>query len=375
MLGVFGLVAVAVGVLAGAARRRDARTWTVLIGAGLLAAALVPVMEYETDAPQFAAVWYLPVLVAGGVFAFALVERTRSGAWMVTGVAAVYTMLRLGLLGFLTLLGVSAPFVPPILVPAVVFDLTRNFRPPWRALAVTVGFAVSYPPAMNLLYGGVRLAPSDVLGGGLLAAGIAWLTLAKATEHARPPRRRVTAVVSLVALAVLVATPAFAHDPGQGELVAPTRLEADLEADNVRVEATIEHPRCDAIEPVRTVARRAGRILAGELRTTGACQLEGSVQLDEPGRWFLYIEFVDEQGELAEAWLAATRPENESQPPTHAVKTDWAYHPVGSDSPTTPQIIVGIVLYAAAGALLWLAVRTQQTAVKARGASEQPVRE
>lgn len=367
MLGVVGLVALAVGVLAGAARRPDARTWTVLIGAGLLGAALVPVMEYETDAPQFASVWYLPVLVAGGVLAFALVEQVRASAWRVTGVAAVYTLLRLGVLGFLSLLELSAPFVPPILVPAVIFDRTWRLAPHWRALAVTVGFAASYAPAMKLLYRGVRLDPADVLIGGLIAAGVAWLILATTSEPSVPrPSRHVTAVASLIALAALVPTPALAHDPGQGELVAPTRLEADLEPNEAHLEATIQHPRCDAIEPVRTVARRAGRSLAGELRTTGSCQLEGSVQLDEPGRWFLYIEFVDEHGELAETWLAATPPEDESQPPIQAVKTDWAYHPAGSDGPTTPQIIVGIVLYVAAGALLLLAVRTQQAPAVAR---------
>ena len=373
MLGVIGLVALAVGVLAGAARRRDARTWTMLIGAGVLGAALVPVMEYEADAPQFASVWYLPVVVAGGVLAFDLVERATRGVWMVTGVAAVYTVLRLGVLGFLSLLSLSGPFVPPILVPAFVFDRTRTLAPPWRALAVTVGFVVSYAPAMNLLYRGVRLDAADILLGGLLAAGVAWLILATTSEPSvpRPPRRHATAVVSLVALAVLlVPAPAFAHDPGQGELVAPTRLEAALEAEKAHVEATIEHPRCDAIEPVRTVARRAGRSLVGELGTTGACHLEGSVQLDEPGRWFLYIEFVDEHGELAEAWLPATAPEDNRRARVHASKADWAYHPAGSDGPTPSQIIFGIVLYAAAGALLLLAVRTRQAPAIAPDAPE-----
>ncbi|MBS3941477.1 MAG: hypothetical protein KG028_11000 [Actinobacteria bacterium] len=360
MLGVIGMIALAAGVLAGGSRTRHHRGWSLALGVGLLGAALVPVMEYEADVPQFAALWYVPALVGGAVFTFGLVERALPGRWVVTQIAAAYTLLRIAILGTLTVQGFAAAFVPPLLVPAVVFDRARGWRPGPRATALVASLLVAYAPAMNVGYRGLRLGPLEVIVGGALAILLAWVFLARTgrTTAARPSSRAGTVVLSLVVLAALAPTAALAHDPGQGDPVVPVSLRAEVSTDEVEVRGTLARPNCGTLEPVATVARRAGRTHTGPLTAGDGCVFEGSVPLDEPGRWFVYLEFTDSEGEVLEAWLPVTPAETASLQPATEQKDVWAYHPAGAEVRRATQAISGVLLYSIAALLLGYAIRT-----------------
>lgn len=79
-----------------------------------------------------------------------------------------------------------------------------------------------------------------------------------------------------------------------------------------------------------TVARRAGRTHTGPLTAGDGCVFEGSVPLDGPGRWFVYLEFTDSEGQMVEAWLPVTPPEPTDLQATTEQKDVWAYHPAGA---------------------------------------------
>lgn len=53
---------------------------------------------------------------------------------------------------------------------------------------------------------------------------------------------------------------------------------------------------------MRVVARRAGRTPTGPLEAAGDCTFTGSVQVDDPGRWFVHTEVIV-AGRQTEAWL------------------------------------------------------------------------
>lgn len=96
MLAVAASVALAVGLLAGlrtAAGRAGVAART-LAGAGVLAALLVPVLEYDSDVPQFRPALYLPVTTAGTLLAFLVLRDATGGRWSATTAAAAATGLR-----------------------------------------------------------------------------------------------------------------------------------------------------------------------------------------------------------------------------------------------------------------------------------------
>ena len=117
MLGVVGLFALSAGVLLDAGRTvtRLGRGFALFTSALVLAVLLAPVQEYESDVPQFAVVWYLPVLTAGCALAFVLTRAVSPQNWSVTKVAALYTGLRIGIVVFLKGIGFSLPIVPQYL--------------------------------------------------------------------------------------------------------------------------------------------------------------------------------------------------------------------------------------------------------------------
>ena len=78
MLAIFGSLALLVGFLAGA---RPATPRWILTGLGalLLGSAAVPVLEFETDVPQFSETLYLPVLLATTLFAAWVLRQVIPG--------------------------------------------------------------------------------------------------------------------------------------------------------------------------------------------------------------------------------------------------------------------------------------------------------
>ncbi|HKQ02899.1 MAG TPA: hypothetical protein VJ735_21470, partial [Actinomycetes bacterium] len=78
MLAIFGSLALLVGFLTGA--QPDTPRWILTgLGALLLGGAAVPVLEYETDVPQFSETLYLPVLLAATLFATMLLRQLLPG--------------------------------------------------------------------------------------------------------------------------------------------------------------------------------------------------------------------------------------------------------------------------------------------------------
>jgi hypothetical protein len=96
MLSVVGTLALIAGILAGA--RPGSGLW-VLAAAGtlLLGSAVAPVLEFETDVPQFSEALYLPVLLAGALFAAAVLRLVVPGPAPVVRAVGVYVLLRVAI--------------------------------------------------------------------------------------------------------------------------------------------------------------------------------------------------------------------------------------------------------------------------------------
>jgi hypothetical protein len=336
MVAVAGMAAFEAGLLLLAARPGARAGVRAVIGGFLIAAAVTVVMEFETDVPQFPVVLYLPVTTAALTFAFGLIHKASTRAWAVTQAAVVYMTLRIGVVGFLAALGHSLPTVMPTVVVAWAFEVAlRSGARRWAVATATAGAAgVSHTIAHVLQPAGLSFTLQEVAAG-LLAGAVGSWVLLSALGLGRTSRAAGRAVAAgLLALAVVVpAGPAVAHDPGQGAEVASVRLETTRTGDRIRLD--VGAGACRGWEPVRVVARRAGRSPSGTLKVAEGCRFTGTVTVDDPGRWFVYAELrVD--GRLVEAWLPI-----EHGP--HA-KDTVLYVPAG-DGVHALQVLAGAVLY------------------------------
>ncbi|MED7827798.1 hypothetical protein [Streptomyces chiangmaiensis] len=109
------------------------------------------------------------------------------------------------------------------------------------------------------------------------------------------------ASVLLLALPLLTATRALAHDPGQGTDVGQARWMAFVGEHEVDVTLTTDDP---ALHPVELVARRAGEKATGRLTPVSEGTEHGRIKLHAEGRWFLYATFKDTRNRTAESWVA-----------------------------------------------------------------------
>jgi hypothetical protein len=349
MVAVAGMLAFAAGLHLAAHRDpgRTPRLTGAVIGAFLLAAAGTVVMEFEADVPQFPVVTYLPVHIASLSFAFALIRRVSDRAWVTTHAATVYVALRLVVVGFLALLGHSLPTVMPTFVSAWVFDLTvqRGWRRSGIAAAVAAATAVSHAAAHALQPAGLTLRGSEIVIGGLVGAlaGAGALAAVGIGARSRPRSSARLAGVGLLSMVLLgLAAPALAHDPGQGDEVAPVSLTAIRDGAYIELEVTAQAGRCHDWRPQQLVARRAGRTLTAPLRLVDGCSFRGQIEVDDPGRWFVYAE-IDIAGERTETWI----------PVDHAEQTKQSvlYPPPPSGTPAG-QVVAGVGLYLLVFALL-----------------------
>ncbi len=307
LLGMMGLLAVGSGMLLAvkqSAGRRDSFV-VAAFGALVLSVSLIPVMEYEADVPQFAAIWYLPVLTTGSILTLALLRAAFSQRWIGTAAAALYTGFRVGVVVFLLLLGFSFPLIPPILLPAVVFDLTAQLR--WsralRALLFALAVYASYVAYLNLLQSGVSITFADIIIGLPLSALVSWLVLT-VVEAPRLRLRRVKASLLLLGcLLFLLPGRALAHDPGQGNEIGKAQLTATMQHATVSLSTRVTTLlQCDQLEPQTLIARRSGEARVASLHRTGSCQFQGEMPLPERGRWFVYAELTY-HGQKVETWL------------------------------------------------------------------------
>jgi hypothetical protein len=355
MVGFAALFALATGFLLEVSRLpgRLGAGMTVAMAALLLGAVHVPVIEYESDVPQFAVLWYLPVLTIGTLLAFAIVETRRRVTWMITAAAVGYTAVRIGILGFLAALGHSLIFVPPIVLPAIVLDLTgrRGWTPAARATAYTAAVYVVYAPFLNLALGGVRLETTDVVLGSLIACAGAMAVLA--AFRAPAPRPRPRHAVALLAALLLLPSNASAHDPGQGTVVGAADFSAVRDRGSVTIEVRVapdSNRPCTDFEPRRMVARRAGVTLLAPLTAIAPCQFGGEIDLPGRGRWFIYAEMAMGQ-RAVEAWTPVIV---SSEGGRSARRSDIYVPPANGGGFSLLQIVTGVVLYGVC--LLFMAV-------------------
>ena len=339
LLAVAGSAALTVGLVLGLRRGSVAAA----LGASLATGAyVVPVMEYETDVPQFAVSLYLPALAAGLVLAAPVVGRLVAGRWPLTTAAGIYTLYRIAITGGLAAIGHSTPIVPPVLAVALAADVLqrRTRRPGLLAVVVVAVLHAAYVPFLRVVPHGLRLDGDDVLASAALS--LAALVAVTVGTGASQSNRRVPGL-ALVAVAavtlVLQAGPAEAHDPGQGDVVGSARFEVSVDDRRLDVAVVLPPPMCDGGEVV-VLARRAGETIRTGA-TVGDCTAAATVSVSAAGRWFVYVE----QGRL-EAWVAVDTSDGTA---VSAVR-DVYERPEDRDDST--QVIAGVPLVLAAVALL-----------------------
>jgi hypothetical protein len=347
MVAVAGMFAFAAGLYLAVRRTEDTSAFvSTVVGAFLIAAAVTPVMEFETDVPQFPVVMYWPVLIGMLTLAFSLIGRASDRPWAATEAATVYVLLRVGVLAFLAPLGHSLPTVMPTFAAAWAFDLVRR-RDAGRvdiAVAVSAATLVSHLVAHVVQPAGLTFQAADVILGGALGALAAWVVVSGFVERGRAvDRRRAGATLAIVIVLLVVgwSAPALAHDPGQGEDVAEVVLDAARDRDTIAVTVAAATGPCEGWEPVQVLARRAGRTYDAPLEEHEPCRYAGEVTVDDPGRWFVYAEIVvDEQ--LTEAWIPV---EEESQ------RKETVQYLAPVNRARTLQVVAGVGLYAVVFAL------------------------
>jgi len=310
MLGVAGSLAIAAGLLLELARPGPAPAWQVsaatVAAAAVVAVCAVPVLEYETDVPQFAVVLYLPVLASGVAFAFGLIAQVLPGQWAVSRAVLVYTALIATIALVLVATTMPAPLVPVLIAPAAGFDYARRrVGLLGQAGVITALLFGAYVPYLNWVKSGLFLELSDVVLGLPMAAAGSALALWLASGPRLPSRPRTIAAATALSMVALPVALALGHDPGQGEEIGTAAIEV-LVRDGVAELEVIpdDQELCTSLEPVSAVARRGGETIRGPLRPEGACGFRGTVALPERGRWFVYGEFA-RGDETVETWLAA----------------------------------------------------------------------
>ncbi|MFI1335905.1 hypothetical protein ACH4U7_38480 [Streptomyces sp. NPDC020845] len=272
----------------------------------VLAAALVPVMEYDSDVPQFPALWYLPVVSTGFTLAVLLIRRFDPQPGGMVRAALLVTVGRLLTVAFLAALGHSTPIVPPVLLVAVAADLVHRWRPSswWSALVIPVGVHAVYLPLLPVMPHGTVVAVSQIAPSlSLSLVGSALMVLAsEGAPRAWHRGVQAAAVVSAVLLAVplLTATRALAHDPGQGADAGQARWRASVREQAIEVTLATGDP---ALRPTGLIARRAGEKVTAQLSPDADGAAHGRIRLPSDGRWFLYATFKDSRERTAESWV------------------------------------------------------------------------
>ncbi|WP_294178676.1 hypothetical protein [uncultured Schumannella sp.] len=334
----------------------DARAGLVAraaLGAALLGASQIVIMEFDTDVPQFAEVLYLPLLIAtalgSGWVILALTGDRRALPAAVAGYLAfrVIVLVALGAVGWI------APDAPLALLGLFVLTMRGGA---WRwllaALAISALQVVASATGLSSV-GLVTVAQSLVVVGAVLAGGAVLLVVG---------RRGIVGagLAGLVLVVSLVAapepSPAQAHDPGQGASFGTATIAVSGDGTGL-IEVSVTDLASDTAEstaPVRVVARRAGESIEGSLAADveRVGSFSGSVLLPEPGLWFVYAQFA-EGGRTLEVWL----PVDQTLTSTVSERRDL-YEPVAdAGSPPPGQITLGALLLAlGAGLLVWAGV-------------------
>lgn len=343
VLGIAGTAALAVAVLAelvrsGAAWARPLR-WVV--GGLVLLAFTFLVVEYETDVPQFAAFWYLPVLSLVSSIGLAIVRLATGDRFAATKTALAHLLLTAAVSLYLLAQGFDVPALPLLVLPALVLDLlaARDLATPLQALGYVVALFATYLVGRGIVSTELDVSLADVAVGVPLAAAAVGVVLALVRAPAGTTRRgsMVTALAA-VALACLSVVPvAMAHDPGQG--AAAGSMDIVATARGYRIEVAARPNLRGPPRPVALIARRGGSSRRAPLRIE-AGELTGSMRLTDAGRWFIYLD-VTVRGRAVESWIPL-----EAGSGQHRVASSarFAYYPAGKPA-TTAKYIAGAVMY------------------------------
>lgn len=318
-----GILALAVGLLAGLRRTPGSagRLARLLAAAGVVGTLQVPVLEYDSDVPQFAVLWFLPVAALGVCVAVALLDDLLPDAGDALAAAVVYTLLRAGTVLFLAATGFSLTAVPPVVVVFVLAALLRGRGPVLRLVAIGAATPVVWWPFLRLQADVTTVVPLSLLPASVALGALAGAVFAVAHGDLRLGSAATARTVALVAAATLAlgAGPgqdaAWAHDPGQGEQVREGQLTVARFGGTARITMALDGP-CDGLRATGTVARRAGQALRGPLRLAddgNGCRLDGTVDGLGDGRWFVYAEARDGEGRALEAWLPAAPGDAETE--------------------------------------------------------------
>lgn len=322
-------------------------------GAGVIGAWQVLVLEYDTDVAQFSSLWYLPVMATGLAAAGVTVQAAgwRRVRWPATWAGVVYTVAMIGVILVLKWTGFSTSIVPLVVPALLVADLGRRLRwaLPLRASLFVVALFAGYWPYLGAVPGGVQPTLAEAaVGAGIAVAAVAGVLLVMDPAVGIPLRSGPAIAVMALTIGVAVSTVglphAEAHDPGQGDEIAEVTLVAEVTDRVITVEAVLADGTATG-EPIRVVARRGGRTLTGPLAAT-AGGWAGRVDVDQDGRWFVYVEARRGEQHL-EAWIpviAGSPGVGSKDTALYAADTDGGVE--------APQMMAGVLLVSVVAALL-----------------------
>jgi hypothetical protein len=362
LLGVVSAVALPTSALLEMARLEGKRRLILMAiaGAFTIAGLVAVVTEYETDVPQFAEWLYLPILCGVTALAFTFVQKASRARWAATVSAAIYLAFMLATSGFLLAVNYAAPVLPLLFIPAALSDwLLLRGAPSWLRglLHALVLFAV-YVPYLDFVRNGMQILGGDIVVGLPVAILASWLAYsivpARPTPRGAHLSRWITIMALTLAAFALFATPALAHDPGQGPKVGRVQLTATVVGDRVQFRGDIL-TACGTFAPTRMAARRAGVTLHAPLSAIPPCGFAGTMRLRERGRsrgrWFVYAELAH-RPHSAETWLLVSVGGARSFGATRFIYTPPARH-----AATTIKVVSSIIMYAVIVILMGLVLR------------------
>jgi hypothetical protein len=357
MLVVFASTTMAIGLLAGLRPTRHGIVEAAL-SAVVLGSALMTVLEYDTDVPQFSQILYLPVVLVSGLLTVAIIRALVARPYAVARGVAVYIGMRLIVVAVLILLGRSTPDLPVAVLGLAVADL------PWRGHTARYGATGASVAALAWMASALGVASQPAAAVGVVAAPVivVGVALVLATSwRTHPVGATAAALMTGASMLMLGPVPeAIAHDPGQGQPVTSVRLTVVGDGrGTVRLDAVAPDAGSQLVAD-SVVARRGGQTLTARLNEIGTGKFTGTIRLPEQGRWFVYVEF-GRAGETVEAWLPV---ESGWQGTTSAERE--LYVPAGTQPPTATQIASGAAIYAVGLILFALALIQTRGIVRRR---------
>ena len=345
MLVVFAATALITGLVAGLPQHRGLR-WVASVL--LLGNAMAVVFEYETDVPQFAEIYYLPILLGTGLLVAYVARAASPLRYPVAAMVAGYAVLRLAIVAALVALGRSTPDLPLAVLGLGLIDLPVA-RPRQRYAAGAAGVAaIAWLAAAT---GVASQSPSAVAVTAIPVLIVAAIVLVADRQWWRRVPGAAAAIAVVALLPLTTAAPALAHDPGEGDPVVQAQLTGTSSGDRLLTLRAALPAGCAGVTPRAVLARRAGTTLTAPLRALPGCTFEGSLTVPTDGRWFTYIE-LQRGDEHLEGWLplAAGQPE-------HHTAIRELYVPAEATATTrTGQYVAGAIIYAIGLGLLAAAI-------------------